>query len=166
MSAKKRAQTFTIDGFTQDGEQWAFIPEYPKYFVSDAGRVYNGATGKEVTGSYNKHGYHYVELRNDDNKHNKHGKVVRVSHLVAAAFITGFKKGMLIHHINCNNSDDRAINLLPVTLIEHLIIHTLYKRVLKYPSLIVELFKRKKPELQILIRSNNGDDDMKGGDAA
>jgi hypothetical protein len=89
-----------------------------------------------------------------------------VSHLVAAAFITGFKKGMLIHHINCNNSDDRAINLLPVTLIEHLIIHTLYKRVLKYPSLIIELFKRKKPELQILIRSNNGDDDMKGGDAA
>ena len=56
---------------------------------------------------------------------------------------------------------------MPVTLLQHLFIHNvLYKRFFKYPNLIIELFKRKKPELTILIRINNNDDDMEGGDAA
>lgn len=166
MSTKK-VQTFTIDGNTMEGEQWAFIPDYPNYFVSDAGRVYNGTTGKIVEGTHNAKGYRIVELRNEASQHKRHGKLVRVSHLVAEAFDENYRKGMIVHHVNCNNSDDRAINLMSVTVLQHLFIHNvLYKRLLRYPSLILELFKRKKPELTILIRSNNNDDDMKGGDAA
>lgn len=165
MSIKKKMQTFTIDDFTQDGEQWAFIPDYPNYFVSNMGRVYTGYENHILCGDYNKKGYHRVQLKGVDGAY----KTFRVSHLVAAAFIPWYNpaKHKEIHHINNNEADDRLINLLPVTRLEHLFIHNfIYKRLLQYPSLIIELFKRKKPELQIIIRSNNGDDDMKGGDAA
>lgn len=159
-----KIQTFTIDDFTENGEQWAFIPDYPNYFVSNMGRVYTGYENRILKGDYTKKGYHRVPLKGADGVY----KTIRVSHLVAAAFIPWYNpaKHKEIHHINNNESDDRVINLLPVTQVQHWFIHNvLYKRLLKYPSLIIELFKRKRPDIHISINIE-ADNDMQGGDAA
>lgn len=162
MSTQKIVQTLTIDGFTTDGEQWACIPDYPKYFVSNQGRVYTTFEKRILEGEYSDKGYHFVRLYNDKYRN---GKKIKVSHLVAMVFCDRFKKGMEVHHINCDNADDRAVNLLPVTKLEHIIIHVLYRHIIKYPHLVVELFKRKKPNIKVTINFDT-DNDIKGGDAA
>lgn len=163
MNITKNIQTLTIDGYTKDGEQWAFIPNFPKYLVSNQGRVYTTFEKRILEGEWSDRGYHFVRLYSDNHPN---GKKIKISHLVAMVFNDRFKSGMEVHHINCDNADDRAVNLLPVTKVEHILIHVLYRHIFKYPYLIVELFKRKKPNIHITINIDNDNDNMNGGAAA
>lgn len=154
-------KTQNLRAVTQEGEQWVQIPDFPNYLVSNAGRVYSGNDNNILKGEWSEKEYHYVRLYSDKCRN---GKKIKVSHLVAMVFCDRFKNGMEVHHINCNNADDRAVNLLPVTKLEHILIHVLYRHIFKHPHLIVELFKRKKPNIHITVNIDN--DNMNGGAAA
>lgn len=144
----------------KDGEQWEQIPNYPKYYVSNEGRIYSEYAHDIIKGSWKK-GYHIFELYNDKTPKGKHGNRLRLSHIVAAAFCKNYSKDKHVHHINRNRGDDRAINLLPVTQEQHKAIHALYDRLFANIPLLVEL-------LQPVIHCNVNllFDDVKGGDVA
>lgn len=146
---------------TQDGEKWEQIPNYPKYYVSSEGRIYSEFEHDIIKGSWNKKGYHYFELFNDEIPKGKHGDRIRLSHIVAAVFCKNYSKDKHIHHINRNRGDDRAINLLPVTREQHQAIHALYDRLFDNIPLLAEL-------LQPVIHCNINllFNDMEGGDVA
>lgn len=114
-----------------EGEQWVQIPDYPYYFVSNMGRVYNAEKDHFVNGTFNEKGYHIVEFRNEQTPKGKHGKPARVARLVAAAFCKGYSRDKEIHHCNLCRSDDRAENLLPVTHEQHIAIHCAIDRFIK-----------------------------------
>ncbi|MBO4534126.1 MAG: HNH endonuclease [Treponema sp.] len=149
-----------LNSVTLSGEVWRQIPNYPNYLISNMGRLYSGFDNQIRKGSYKK-GYHIYELFNEQNKGKRHGKRIRAARLVAAAFCKNYAKDKHIHHINRNRTDDRAINLLPVTAAEHRAIHVLYDILAKNIPLLAEL-------LQPIIHCNVNllFDDTKGGDVA
>jgi hypothetical protein len=111
-------------------ETWLRIPEFPKYEVSDMGRVRRaldaparGAQpGKVLSPRYNRRkdgfddGYLYVRLSNGSRQH-----VARcyVHHLVALVFLEDYDfyrgEGWEIHHIDSDTSHNAAVNLEWVT---------------------------------------------------
>lgn len=113
-----------------EGEHWKQIPDYPKYFVSNMGRIYNAEKEHIVNGTYNEKGYHVVELRNEQTPKGKHGKPARVARLVAESFCKGYSDDIEVHHCNLCRSDDRAENLICVTPKQHKAIHEAIDRFL------------------------------------
>lgn len=64
-------------------EEWAIIPEFPNYQVSNLGRIYNRHVGKFVAISFTGDGYAKINLFGPDGK-----KYTRsVAKLVASAFV-------------------------------------------------------------------------------
>lgn len=109
-------------------EMWLSIPEFPKYEVSDQGRVRRvaparGATvGRVLKPRYNRRkdgfdeGYLYVRLSNGSRDHVKR---MYVHHLVALVFLEDYdfyrNAGWEIHHKDADTSHNAADNLEWVT---------------------------------------------------
>lgn len=147
----------TLNNITQEGEQWIQIPDFPNYLVSNAGRVYTGNANCILKGSLNEKGYRFIKLYSDKYPN---GKNMRVSHLVAMAFCKGYAPNKHVHHVNRNRSDDRAVNLIPVTPEEHRAIHAVYDILFKNTDVLIEL-------ISPVIRCNiTLSENVKGGDAA
>ena len=88
-----------------EGEQWAACDEFPAYAVSNMGRVMNLKTNSILRPRDNSYGYARVALRKDGRTHD-----VYIHHLVAAAFILGYRKGVTIKHKE-DNGDNSVRNL-------------------------------------------------------
>lgn len=110
-----------LQAITRQGEVWAQIADYPDYLVSNLGRVFGLKKNQLEKGELSHNGYRRVPLYKNGKKDNK-----RVSNLVAAAFCGGLPNGKKVHHINRHRTDDRAINLIVVTPMQHRAIHDLY----------------------------------------
>ena len=66
------------------------------------------------------HSNKYDRIQLYDNKTKKHYKISR---LVATAFCPGADQGKIVHHINCDHTDNRAANLIWATPSQHKLIH-------------------------------------------
>lgn len=98
--------------------EWAPVPGYPGYAVSDTGLVYSfpkrkkirgGAMqplpGREMKTAAGSHGYPSVRLGRGAHNHKL------VHRLVARAFIGECPEGYVVDHINGERTDNRLTNL-------------------------------------------------------
>lgn len=88
-----------------DEETWAEVADFPDYAVSTHGRVMNVHTNVVLRPRNNSYGYTRVGLRKDGKTHD-----VYVHHLVAKAFIAGYRPGVQIRHAD-DNSNNHVNNL-------------------------------------------------------
>jgi hypothetical protein len=88
-----------------DEERWAEVAGFPDYAVSTHGRVMNVRTNQVLQPRNNSYGYTRVGLRREGRTHD-----IYVHHLVAAAFITGYRRGVQIRHVE-DNGNNHVMNL-------------------------------------------------------
>lgn len=106
-----------------DDEEWKVIKEFPKYSVSNYGRIKSRVKKKEKILQPNIIGrYEYVKLY----KKGEHGnikKLLRVNRIVAEYFCDNFSADKQVHHKDLNSRNNRADNLVCLTRAEHEEIH-------------------------------------------
>ena len=113
-------------GESESSEIWRTIPDFPRYEVSNMGRVRsncckNGRKVRYVMKTYQRtNGYLYVDLSNHDPETGR----VKVKHmdihrLVARAFFGKCKKGRVVDHISGDRLDNRLENLRYASLSEN-----------------------------------------------
>lgn len=108
---------------TIDGEIWEQVKEFPKYLVSNLGRVYSFYHKKVLKPTLNRRvgtDKIYLEVKLTIDKVAHHIKVHR---LVAKTFLPNPDNKPQVHHIDNNSLNNRADNLMWVTLEEHQQIH-------------------------------------------
>ena len=92
------------------------IKDFPKYFVSNLGKVYSDKfkVRREMKGYLNNRGYFHVGLSKNKKQHYK-----LISRLVAEAFLTNPDNKEQVDHINRERDDNRIKNLRWVTHTEN-----------------------------------------------
>ena len=105
---------------TIQGEVWKSIDQYPKYLVSNYGRVYSFYRKKILKPTKVGKLKMYVEviLIKDRVRHH-----LRLNRLVAMVFLSNPENKPQVHHIDGNSLNNAAANLMWVTLAEHTQIH-------------------------------------------
>lgn len=102
-------------------EVWRTVPEFPRYEVSDLGRIRISKDALDARGTKrcagrirpshpNKLGYWRICFKINGKAHNQF-----VHRLVMAAFVGACQKGMEVNHKNGDRSDNRLCNLEYVT---------------------------------------------------
>ena len=86
-------------------EEFKVIKDYPRYSISNKGRVFNNRYGNYLKGSNNQYGYRMVFLSGND------GKLFLVSRLVAKAFIPNPNNKPTVNHIDEIKQNNFASNL-------------------------------------------------------
>lgn len=97
----------------QNGEQWAMIPNYSRYLISNQGRVYSVTQNKMLKlfeDRAKEERYPFVLLMRDDNKSVK----IYVHMLVATAFI-GDCQNKDIRHKDQNPHNNNVDNLMIIS---------------------------------------------------
>ena len=90
-------------------EKWKTIAEFPKYQISNLGRVKSTKRSAEcILNQYmDRYGYMYVRIFNTEHKCvNK-----KVHRLVAQAFLSNYSSTLQVNHINEIKTDNRVCNL-------------------------------------------------------
>lgn len=87
-------------------ENWILIKDFPKYEVSNEGRVRNIVTGQILKGHDNGHGYETVTLYKDGRAYTK-----KIHRLVAEAFLESSHDHLEVNHIDGNKTNNRIENL-------------------------------------------------------
>ena len=90
----------------QTNEEWLIIEEFPRYSVSNFGRVKNNETNYILIGGHDKDGYNQVTLCYNGKQYNR-----RVCRLVAKAFIDNPNNLPFVNHKDENKTNDNANNL-------------------------------------------------------
>ena len=106
--------------------KWKIIEEFPKYLISNEGRIKIVSTLEDRKVFVKKDGYVAVMLSKDNKKHHKY-----VHRLVAEAFVGNKHNKEQVNHINGVKGDNRAENLEWVTPKEN-IRHAIETGLLKY----------------------------------
>ena len=109
---------------TIDGEIWEQVKEFPKYLVSNLGRVYSFYHKKVLKSTVTGADKSYLEVKLTADKVAHHIKVHR---LVAKAFLPNPDNKPQVHHIDGDSLNNHADNLMWVTHEEHLAIHARMK---------------------------------------
>lgn len=87
-------------------EEWRIIEEFPRYSVSNLGRVKNNETDYILVGGHDRDGYNQVTLCFNGKQYNR-----RVCRLVAIAFIPNPNHYQYVNHIDENKGNDNVNNL-------------------------------------------------------
>lgn len=98
-------------------EQWKPVEGWPKYEISDQGRLRSWHKSPNesghpqipriLKGGYNRYGYRRAVLVGPEGQR----RSFLIYHLVADAFIGARPKGLVLTHLNGINTDDRSQNL-------------------------------------------------------
>lgn len=102
-----------------NGEKWAVAVGYQYYLVSNYGRVYSLKHKKILKYNVVTRNYLEVKLKRNDGEFEH----VKIHRLVAKMFVDNPQGKMIVHHIDCNNQNNKADNLMWVTAEEHIQIH-------------------------------------------
>ena len=86
-------------------EVWRIVNDYPKYQVSNFGRI-KGQKNNIMVGGYDKYGYHYVVISDKGKQYN-----VKVHRLVALAFIENPLKLPFVNHKDEDKTNNHVDNL-------------------------------------------------------
>lgn len=95
-------------------EEWKRLELYPKYEISNTGRIRHIKHQKIRKTRINSHGYPQICLRHIDGRY----KTPRVHRLVAETFL-GANNGDVVDHIDRDRSNPSAVNLRIVTMVEN-----------------------------------------------
>ena len=95
-------------------EEFRIIEEFPKYEVSNFGRVRNFKSSKLMSLSKNSDGYYHIQFCK-----NGKFKTKRVHRLVAETFIPNIHNKSCIDHINNDKNDNNVLNLRWVSIDEN-----------------------------------------------
>lgn len=87
-------------------EEWKIIDEFPKYSVSNKGRIKNNKQGNILIGGYDRDGYRQVTLSNSEKQYNR-----RICRLVAKAFIPNPNNYPIVNHKDECKDNDNVNNL-------------------------------------------------------
>ena len=93
-----------------------------RYFVTRDGAVYSTWHGVFLKPTLNSGGRYQITPT-----FRGHNKTVLLHRLIAYAFCPNERRLSIVHHINADKKDNRAINLLYVTATEHGELHKLLK---------------------------------------
>lgn len=91
-------------------ETWMDVYDFPRYQVSDQGKVRNKRTHKIKSAHYDNDGYLKVTLMNIINGNKKTSRKT-VHRLVAESFLGGPHPDLQVNHINGVKDDNRVVNL-------------------------------------------------------
>lgn len=86
------------------------VKGYPKYLISNHGKIYYKKTGEEKSTKLNRAGYVRIRLW-----HKGESRFLQLSKLVAEHFIGEIPENYVVDHINCNPLDNYATNLQIIT---------------------------------------------------
>lgn len=111
-------------------EEWKIIKEFPKYQVSNKGRIKSITKGKEyILSPYYKNGYLIVSLCKKTPKGKESiRKDKRVHRIVAQYFCDNYTSKCEVHHKDLNRSNNNSDNLLCLTQQEHRKLHKELRR--------------------------------------
>lgn len=117
-------------------EEWRTIPMFPKYEVSNLGRIRNKRTERVLKTSISNWGYVRAPVRSENKS-----CYCSVHRAVASAFIpnTDSVHKTQVNHINCDKTDNRVENLewtSPVENMAHAYAHDLVPIVGRKPVLM------------------------------
>ena len=87
-------------------EEWRIISGFPKYEVSNKGRIRNTKTGRIMKASIDNRGYESVCLRKDGTSHTR-----RIHKLVAESFVGDVDNNLDVIHIDHDRSNNDLDNL-------------------------------------------------------
>lgn len=107
------------------GEDWKEVPHTGgSYYISSAGRFLSLKRDKpRIMSQWNNKGYLCVSLSVNGKKKNR-----RVHRLVAQAFCADYSPNKQVHHKDYDRRNNTAINLLPITPGEHILLHQKAKK--------------------------------------
>ena len=91
-------------------ENWKVIIEYPRYSVSDNGRVKNNISGKIISQRQATNGYMRVNVRTGAEKYEK-PITLSVHRLVAEYFLPKIDGKEYVNHIDCDKTNNNVANL-------------------------------------------------------
>lgn len=111
-----------------NGEKWAVAVGYQYYLVSNYGRVYSLKHKKILKYNVVTRNYLEVKLKRNDGEFEH----VKIHRLVAKMFVDNPQGKMIVHHIDCNNQNNKADNLMWVTAEEHIQIHRQLREAAKH----------------------------------
>ena len=105
----------------QDVEEWKKIEEFPRYFISNQGRVKSKVNKEEYILKPNIiQGYEYVKLYRRDSNNMSDLKLIKISRLVAQYFCDNFSVEKDVHHKDTNRRNNHYTNLICLTKEEHI----------------------------------------------
>jgi hypothetical protein len=89
------------------------IPDFPNYYITDEGEVYN-SRGLRMTLQTNIDGYNVVNLYSHGKPYHK-----RVCRLVAEGFLEGYSEFLVVNHKDLDKKNDYVANLEMTTILEN-----------------------------------------------
>lgn len=105
-------------------EEWKTIEDFPRYQISNYGRVKSFIGVEKLLKQYTIQGYKIVKLSKEPNEQGKYiQKSFKVHRLVAKYFCEGFAEDKQVHHLDRQKNNNFYKNLLCVTKAEHAAIH-------------------------------------------
>lgn len=105
-------------------EEWRTIEEFPRYKVSNYGRVKSCIGIDKILKPNRVHGYLIVKLSKAPSGKGKYiQKCFKIHRLVARCFCEGFAEDKQVHHIDRQRDNNYYKNLLCVTKAQHAAIH-------------------------------------------
>lgn len=113
-----------------DGNHMKKIPNFPKYSVTDDGRVWSNTSGKWLSPTRDAYGYLQIGLFKNGKKNTR-----KIHRLVLEAYVGPCPDGMECLHKNGNSSDNRLANLKWGTHAENMQCH-------RRPMLSYEIYKK------------------------
>ena len=87
-------------------EEWKVIEEFPRYSISNYGRVKNNETNYILVGGHDRDGYNQVTLCYNGTQYNR-----RICRLVAIAFLENPNNLPFVNHKDEDKSNDNVNNL-------------------------------------------------------
>lgn len=91
-------------------ENWKVIKEYPRYSVSDNGRVKNNISDRIISQRQASNGYMRVNVRTGSIKYEK-PITLSVHRLVAEYFLPKVSGKEYVNHIDCDKTNNNVANL-------------------------------------------------------
>lgn len=109
--AYRKGTPYSAAGDDLPGEEWRQCPIFPRFEVSDMGRVRNASTLRVLHQFLNRKGYPEINYVISQTAH----RHIAVHRLVMLTFVGSLPEGHGVDHINCDKTDNRLVNLEYVT---------------------------------------------------